>query len=582
MNRLLPLFAFLALSFFWPRAPIEEGPPLAPDRPLASLLPASCLVYLEGCGLQPLLELGLGHPFVQALGRTALGADLVARLPHSPEESLHQAEEWLGRPPLPLLASLARHGAAFGFDPESRKTVLVLRGAGEAEVARQLTCVFDAIERQIGVPGAFDRPQRRKEGADIWSLGEACIARRGDLLVLGNGTRLMEDVLQLAADPSGRGLLERLGFEEQRAATRSDTTVWAWIDMAGLEPFADPGFRGLREASRNPAAQGLLGAEIAAALSARTLSAGLSLEHPGALHVEFRAFEAPTATDLAPSARAGVAPVEIHGPNLASALLYRDYSRFFTRRQELFPPAALPSFAEALTNAALFFEGRDLGEEVLTELSPWIRIVVRRPHYGEGRAPAIPLPALAVLACLEHEQDGEQWIAAFQTIISVLNVDQAQKGKRSLRLVLEREGEISLSVARFATPEAGDGVDLRYNLEPALAVVGRHLVVGTHVSLVREIVRSLGDGSPAAHHSGPETLEIDGSGWRAILEANLEFLVARKILEDGLEPGAARSEIEGLRRVLDSIESVRAEVSGTTPTAPELHLELRFAPGSPR
>lgn len=582
MNRSIPIAALLALSLLGFRSEVEKAARIAPDRPLASLLPPSCLVYLEGCGLQPLLEQGLDHPFVRALGQTPIGEELRTRLPRSPEEAIRLADAWLGQPALPLIAGLTRHGIGLGFSPGTKEAVLVARGGNADEVSRDLAFILDAIERRIGAPGLLDRPGRHWEGADIWTLGEMSVARRGELLVVGNGVGPIEEVLELAADPSGRGLLDREGFEELRTTASSDATLWVWIDMAGIAPFADTGFRELRTADRKPAVQGLLGAQVGAALSARALSVGLSLEHAETVELEIRAFEGSAAAALVPLARTGCIPAACEGPDLASALVYRDYARFLTLRQELFAPEALPSFAEALTNAALFFGGQDLGEEVLAGLSPWIRVVVRSPRFESGRVPEAPLPAAAAVACLEDERDGEQWVAAFQTVVSILNVDQTQKGKKSLHLALEREGEVSLSVARYSTPASSEEVDLRYNLEPSLAVVGRHLVIGTHSSLVHDLVRRLAEATPTDSSLAAETLEIEASGWRSLLDANFELLVARKVLEEGLELEVARGKLEPLRQLLRTLEGMRAVLSSSTPGSPVLRVELRLAPSGPR
>jgi len=575
MKPVLPLAAFAVLALVLPRSRTVRPEPLAPDRPIASLIPARCSVYLEGSGLLPVLERGLEHPFLCGLAQSELGRRLLAELPVSPAEGLTRADVWLGTPVLPLVAELVRAGVGLGFDPATKKTVVVARGTDARAVAQALERGLGALERQFAWPGAFAHPQRSWSGADVWVLGDACVARRETLLVLGNDGELVEETLALCADPEGDGLLAREGFEALRARRPSEAALWAWLDLAALEPTADEGYLELRQANRTPAAQGLLGAELSAMLSARALSAALLLRDERGLELRFAAFEAPCVPALAPLARAGEVPAELAG-GAASALLYRDYSRFLTQRGELFAPEALPGFAEAITNGALFFDGQDLGEDVLSRVSPWIRLVSRELEYGPGLRPEIPLPGLALVAVLGDARDGEAWSAAFQTIVSIANVDRAQKGERGMRLHLEREGSTEISAARFAAPRPGDGVDVRYNLEPAIAVVGRHLVLGTHESLVRAVVRELQDAEPPAPSGAKETLELDAPTWRALLEQNFEQLVARKMLEEGRDRAAAEKEIDGLRLALASIQSVHVELEARAPSAPELRLELRL------
>jgi hypothetical protein len=578
MNRTLPIAAFALLSWMWSWSKSGQPAPLSPDREIASLLPERCRIYLEGTGTLPLLEHGLEHPLVRAFRSSALGAALLSRFPRSPDQALEAADVWLGRPVLPLVADLTRRGVGLGFDPASKKTVIVALGRDADSVVSELAAVFGALERQLGWPCALSRPHEHLSGADLWALGdEAFVARRDALLVLANERELVTDVLDLAADPTARGLFERPGFAALHAGRSPDSTLWAWLELAEIEPHSDQGFRELRAANHSPAAQGLLGAELSALLAARALSATLSLAEDRGLELSLRAFEAPCLATLVPQARTGAVPAELGGETVATALLYRDYGRFFAQRAELFPTEALAGFAEVITNGALFFEGKDLGEEVLPRLSPWIRLVSRELEFGAGRRPEIPLPGLAAVAVLDDEREGEHWVAAFQTIISLINVDQAQKGGKSLRLHLTHEGEVEISAARFATPNPGDGVDMRYNLEPALAVVGRHLVLGTHESLVRALVRELERASPGIPQGRSETLEVAARGLRAAVDQNFELLVARKMLADGLERGAAESEIEGLRLALAAFESAHIEVGGDDPTAPELRIELQLS-----
>jgi hypothetical protein len=579
MNRSLPLTAFALFAWLWTRESPEHArasdSPLAPDRPLATYFPERCRIHLDASGLHPLLEQGFAHPFLVAVRATPLAQALLPELPTSPEDALAAAERWLGAPALALASDLTARGLGLGFDPQTKKTVVVALGRDAERVERGLHQVFDGVERQFGWPGALDQPQHRWSGAGVWKLGEdGWVAQREALLVLGNDEELVQEVLDLAADPGARGLLDRPGFVANHERSRG-SALFVWLELAELEPYGDDGLRELRASGRTPPVQALLGAELGALFGARALSATLGLE--GGLTLAVRACDGPVAESMAPLARAGEVPAEPRGASTATALVYRDYARYFTQRAELFAPETLPGFAEAITNGALFFEGRDLGEEVLPALSPWIRLVARELAFVPERRPEIPLPGVALVAVLQDEREGERWAAAFQSLLAVINVDQAQKGGRSLRLYLEREGATEISAARFTTPAPAEGVDLRYNLEPALAVVGRQLVIGTHVSLVKELVRELAGSEPSGEARPYETLTLDARGLRTALEQNLELLVTQKALEEGLERSAARRELEFLRLALASFTGARLELRSEERAAPELLLALPFA-----
>lgn len=582
MNRILPIAALALLSLVRPETRREAQPPLRAERELASLLPEDCLLYVEASGLQPMLAQGLEHPFLRQLQASELVRTWLSALPTSPAAGLARIDAWLGGSSLRMAAELTERGLAMGYAPESEKSVVVALGRDAQAVERGLALLLDAIERQLGWPGGLDAPARRSNGADVWILGEAVLARRDALLVLGNDGGLVEGVLELAADPEGRGQFAHPGFAAHYAARPAGATLWAWLELAQLEPHADAGFRELRASNRSPAAQGILGAQAAALLSARALSIGLRLAGERGVELDVRACEAPFVGPLTPLARSGEVPAELDGPALAEALLYRDYARYLTQRSAVFPAEALPKFAEAVTNGALFFEGQDLGEEVLAHLSPWIRLVSRELDFAPSPRPEIPLPGVAAVAVLDQEDAGEQWASAFQALVSIVNVDRGQKGQPAMRLHLAREGDVEISTARFAAPGPADGVDMRYNFEPTLAVVGRHLILGTHLALVRELVRELAGKTPGVAQVAREDLTLDSSGWRALVQQNFEALIASKMLAEGLTRPAAEQEIRGLQLALALVEGLQIEIKGVDPSAPELSLELRLAAGEAR
>lgn len=571
MNRLLPIAAFLLLPVALSWARIEPVEPLAADRPLASLVPTRCLVYVESGTLGPWLSAGLEQPLVARLLASAPAQALLAKAPMTPAQALEKADAWLGSPALACAAELAQNGLAFGFDPAQQKSLLLARGADAAAVEGNLTRVFDALERQFGWPGALDRPQRTWSGADVWSLGEAVVARRDTLLVLANDEELAQESLELAADAEGLGLLADAPFAAAHGAREPGALVWSWLALEELEPLGDQGFRDLRAAETTPAMQGVFGAELAALTSAPALAAELRLEATG-LALELRGLGARRVPALAAGAREAEVPAELSGPSGAEALLYRDYAAFFRERAALFPPEALPAFAEAITNGALFFEGQDLGEDVLPHVSPWYRVVVRELVFPAERRPEIPLPGAALVAVLDTPEAGAQWQAAFQTIIALANVDQAQKGQRGMRLALGREGEVELSSARFATPRPGEGIDIRYNLEPSLAIVGRHLVLATHEELARALVRELAGREPG--RSGREFLRLEAAAVLGALRANRGTLVAKKQIEEGLERPAAEAELALVEETLAWLDELSLELD---PEDTSLSVELSFA-----
>jgi hypothetical protein len=89
-------------------------------------------------------------------------------------------------------------------------------------------------------------------------------------------------------------------------------------------------------------------------------------------------------------------------------------------------------------------------------------------------------------------------------------------------------------------------------------------------------VRELDGAPPLAPDEARETLALDARGLRRILAENMEHLVARKMLVDGLERAAAEAELDGLRLALGSFAGLRVELVSDDPGAPVLRLALPF------
>ena len=554
-------------------APVE---PLDPQRELASLVPAECLAYVESQGLEDLLRAGLDHPFVVELLASELGQAFLADAEASPRQLLAFADAVAGTPVLDALADVVSGGVALGVVPdEPGRLVLILRGSDSDETESRLHRAFDLLEAQIGQPGALDEPHRNLRGAEVWKVGEAFVARRDALIVLGSERGMLRDVLDLAADADAPGLAGDARFRRAYDRRRPDELFFAWADLGTFEETREGELQDLREAARNPGVHALLGPAVATLATADELVIHGRLDG-AALELDVRGAGTEAASPLLPGARGQGGAIELSSPDdVANALLYRDYAALFQHRVELFPPESLPAFAKTISDMGLFFGGRDIGEDVLPHVSPWIRLVSRPVDFAEGVRPEIPLPALAAVAAVEDGATGNDFITAFQTLISILNVDQAQKSGRMMQLSLGLEGDVQITSASYPPPGPEDGVDVSYNLRPACALVGRHLVLGTHVDLVRALVRELSKGSGAATVAR-ESLRLDGPAVAAVVEDNFEALVMNKVLEDGVTREEAEEEIGGLRLLAASLREVGFATAHPAADEVELSLSIRL------
>ncbi|MDA1267262.1 MAG: hypothetical protein O2816_19445, partial [Planctomycetota bacterium] len=275
---------------------------------------------------------------------------------------------------------------------------------------------------------------------------------------------------------------------------------------------------------------------------------------------------------LAPAGATPPALPAAKADDTARAVLYRDLQAIFKHRGELFPVEAQPGFAEAISNLALFFGGQDITDDLLPNLEPWIGVIARPVEFDDGAVPDIPLPGAAVLVrSSQPDAIGSQLVAATQSLLSILNIDAAQNQQPVLTVKLELHEGHTITYGTYRRPGEGEGVDARYNLEPACALVGKTFVLGTHRNLVKDLVSQISRGEIDPPERG-EMLEFSGTEIARVIEANMETLVLNAVLSDGKTEKQARKEIKGLRALSAMIEVLRFETA--RPAARDLRVSL--------
>ncbi len=559
---LLPL-AGLALLARAP-SPWRVVEPLAPDRAVETLFPESTLLYVEGAGLSVLLGEGAAHPAVARVLSSPIGAALGGEA--ALEAALEPVDRALGGDALATLASLSSRGVALGATPRGKKPAFALAMLGDdpARTGAILQAALDLAAEKAGFPRAFEKPSEHTLGAQVWYVGdELVVARRDALIVAGNEGGYVRDVLALAANADGAGLAGTSGFRDAHDARPRRALLWAWADVEGLRalPFGNgKKLAALAEVPAKPEVQLLLGTGVAAFPTARTVTASLELD---ADRFAFSLRGDGTDEMRLLRERAGQEGAPLPAPttdDVATAVLHRDLAAVFEHRAKLFPADVLPRLAKPMSELAVLFGGRDLSEDILPHVGPWITLVARDVAFDEGAVPEIRLPALAGMFRLEGEEVGPRLTAAFQSLVAISNIERAQQAKEPLLLSLVHEGPVSVTRAAFLAPRQGEGVDMAYNLEPACAQVGDVFVLGTHEALVRGLVRQLLDGDVRRSPGGAERVVLDAAAIARGIADNREALVMGTVLEEGKTYEEAEGDIDGLHALVELFSRGRIEL----------------------
>jgi len=551
---------------------------------LFDALPKNSLFVLEAPGLAALVEQGPNSPLARALGASPSVRALLDQADPSLDQLIAQGSAILETPLLPRLGSLLAGGLALSVSADESELywTLVANGDDAKKTEASLRRVLQHLAKQFGMAKAFNRPHDSIEGADVWYIGdELSVARKGAFLVASTSNKYLRDALVTIS--SAKQPRDEAGDRADAPVLRVTLRAEEWLkSKAGHEGAAK--LRELRASATDPAVQFLLGPSLALLTRSADFQAELMVEEEDLrLRIDGTGIDAGSFAKLLPGRAESFdrrPPAVQPTSSGADLLLYRDIDALFENRADLFAVETLPKFAEAISNLSLFIGGMDLTDKVLPGLSPWMRLVVDAVEFDEGARPAQPLPAACLIVELkDKERLGGSLVAAFQSAISLTNIERAQQAKPPFLLGIELVEGVEMSKAHYLLTSPEDGVDMEYNLAPACALVDSTFVLGTHKHLVSRVVRELaaGERTKSTERSLTENLSLPGALLIDTLLDNMDSLVMSKVLEEGVSKTEARAELEVVLGLLELVRNLDLQVSArdSEHVAVDLRLDLR-------
>ncbi len=185
--------------------------------------------------------------------------------------------------------------------------------------------------------------------------------------------------------------------------------------------------------------------------STTELAASLELRLP-------KAGRPSTLKGYVPGPGKGTAPLIETPGTIASLSLWRDWATIWESRADLFSPEVVQGFAQLDTVAGQFFGAQEFGPDVLGSFGPhWRLVVARQDDASLKLKPDVKLPAIAVIADLNDADGGfpQRLKAAYQTFVSLSNIDAAQKKAQPLELGSEEVLGVTLATSRYMAPREG-------------------------------------------------------------------------------------------------------------------------------
>lgn len=559
--------------------PAQPAP--SPDDPLCQAAPAATIAWIETTEHAPLLLQGLEHPFVRRVLEHPLFLQQMERVDFDLAGALAAGEAVLGVSPLEILHGLTAGGVGLGLigeRGEEPRPFAVLRG-GESDP------FDDALETITGALTGFGVLEELDAGSaaeidgavtEAWAFtsGQGILARSSETEIIAAMSR--DDLAACLGLPGANKELLRASARSRRTPAH-DTGTFAWLDLEAFDAMGE--LDDLRAIATDPGAHFLLGPVLTYLGRAATLEADLEVTEQ-AVTMELRGTTPDVGPGLAtfPSRDRAKEPKPLTpSPNeVGRAQLHRDVGTLLASRAELFSPTKLPGIAEALAGIAIFTEGPDAADELLAALHPRMLLIAENVDFDDNAAPDVAFPAACIIVRLDDvKNNGRRLEGAFRKAVSVAGIENGMQGRVSHELGLELLGETVISTAILPAPGAADGVDVRYNLAPACAVVDDAFVLGTHHALVKSVTKRLVAGELAdASRDILDHVSVDGPALARLLGANRDVLVMSAVLKDGKPRRRAELEIDTLHSLLKGVE--RFEFEAKIPKDPRKQLDARL------
>jgi len=554
------VLAFIAAIALASPCRAGEAVPDADPRTGADLLPASTVIFAEVTAPADLIRTITDHP-------------LLGRL-----EQLHAYEEGLGGLKLvPLRIGVAFAELQLGMKWDEALTALTERGIWtavngpdqgnlvliKARDAKTLGKIRDTLlkfaredAKKKDQPSPFEEERYRDITVYKVKDGGGGFTTIGPWLLIGNKAELGRATIDALLDNKAGGLAADENFLASKKLVQGRPTAWVYTNLkairdAGVAPKVYSG------RADDPGGELLVGGILEALKSANhsittldvtrdhlALQIGLPCRADG-ISEQREYYFGPKGTGVSPAL-----------PKLDGLLFglgsYRDISQMWLRAGDLFDEGMNEKLAQADSQLATLFSGKDFGEDILGAFAPQVQFLATRQAFSnEGPRPSIKLPAFAIaFEMKDPEATRREMRRIFQSFIGFLNVVGAMNGQPQLELDIEKGNDFEL-VASSYIPEKGEEqsteAKIQFNFSPTVGFHGKQFVLAS----TRQLARDLASCPPAPTSETANTIAmLNAPVLREVLNDNLAHLVSQNMLKEGQTREEAQHKIDDLLKVI--------------------------------
>ncbi len=461
------------------------------------------------------------------------------------------------------IKNLTAGGITFAVLPRGQ-AILIVDAQDEKMLAKLHETLLFFARMDAENKGTPDRVRSAEyRGVTGWSFGpKEAHAILGNRLIVSNDPEVLKEVIDLK-EGTGTSIQGTERFSEAMAERRgAPAYLYVNAELVNAAPQVQKALNNLKEPL--PV---LLFAGVAESISQADWILVTGDLNDNRVTVTFVTGDADATARKAgfavPPAEAGALPNLDVPRRLAALTLYRDLHDFYAAKDELFPErtSGLIFFENMM---GIFFSGRNFTEEVLSHVTPEVRMVVAAQEYSpEVGEPLIKLPAFATVFRMKDPDDFTPVVEeAWQKALGLINFTRGQQALPGLILDRVEYKGVKYTLSYFSTVDETDKtkLDIRFNFSPTLARVGDYIVMSSTEGLARDLIDALQVETQSAVKPLKQVnskLTIDGNIVAGLLTANWETLVGQNMLEKGHSRRQAETEIGALvaaAELLDRIE----------------------------
>ncbi len=583
------LYLAASFAFFLPlQAPRVNAQTLGAEQ-AASMLPGNTIVFAEVQDLSHTVDLVLDHPIRHELEELPTYQQLFATPQYlALRGGVALLEASMGQRWPELVGTLSAGGIYFAAEPTDESVALLIHAENGKSLDTIRRTLFPFIRGGVK-KGSVADPIRTQEinGFEVYSIrNDGFLADLDDWYVLSNKKPFLEQIVRLRTSGSftlsntlaqKQSLLETEHFQQAMKLRPEKFLVWSYIDATTVRESGEAValYSGKTD---NPLAEMLFGGVTSTLKQTGTIAASLQVEqsrlqlsistpHDKAWAGEDREYFFGKNGDAQ-------APGLAQTADQVFALSgYRDLSQMWLRAADLMTEQAAEGMAQAESQLAIFFSGKDFGEDILGALGPHLQLVAARQDFTSILPrPAIKLPSFGLrFEMLAPEKTTKEFRRVFQSLIGFINIFGAMEGGTPpLDMDWRREENYEIISATYASDlegEEAESAPIYYNFAPAVVFTKDNLVIASTKKLAEELASSELETDIASANTAAT---LDAGTLHSILLDNQEQLIAQNMLENGHAKEQAQAEIGLLMQILSFVKGAEMKLLVAAD-----HLELK-------